>query len=250
MRWFGRGTVWGRGDIERAVADWPEEQRYEAMVRWTARYLPLWHDAFARYADDVDLAPDKRELFTARMTELIERCADIRRGERVVKARIKETESAISALSNGAARHYAAQPWNPQIRTAALTARHLLRAAEEGADAEKLAAGVYSWAEIESGFPGDSSSLLQALTTAERAAAGHGFYDGHHLLYGRPCQQAGLAAEGRAVYASVARIMADLGADPGPFPTPEGFWTLRPSPAVEQADMAYEAFHSHRPPRW
>lgn len=242
--------VWGRADIARVVAPWSEQERYELLARWTARYLPIWFDAYPRYAERVGLTSAKRELQTTRMGELIERCAALRAKEKVPKVRLNETESAISALTALAPQRLTDGPWGTRIRSAALTARQLLQVAQEGARPDHAAAAVYRWAEIESAFPGDSASLLQTLTAQERQAAGPGFADGHHLVYGRPCLERGLEGEGRAVYAWVAAIMDKIEDDPGPFQVEEHFWTSDSTLARAQRAQSYESFHGKPAPGW
>ncbi|UFU01915.1 hypothetical protein LQF12_10345 [Ruania suaedae] len=239
-----------RPDIDAVVQEWTEAERFAFYSRWVARYLPIWHAAYARYAEQTGVDAPKRELFTQRMDELIERGAAVRAGERVVKARLNETQSAISALTAHAPNAFGVAPWTTRIRTAALTARHFLQVCSDGAKPSLVTAGVYTWAEIESGFPGDSAAMLMMLTPKERASAGPGVADAHHLVYARPCQEHGLAEEGRAVYDAVAAIMSDPGRDPGPFPLDDGFWVTSPSPARAQQAQAYEKFHGRQAPPW
>ncbi|MDT9595309.1 hypothetical protein RDV89_19635 [Nocardioides zeae] len=219
----------GRADVARVLAGWTEQERYELCRRWVARYLPLWHEAYARYADAAGIADEKRTLHTQRMGELVERCQQLRDGVRMPKARVNETESAISALTEMAPRILVGPPWSTVVRNAALTARYFVALSRDGASLDRVAASVYRWAEVESGFPGRSDWLLQQLTPAERARAGDGHFDGHHLLYARPCRDAGLEAEGRAVYDAVADIMGRLDEDPGPFLVDDEFFTPRPA---------------------
>ena len=245
-----RPRIWGRGDIAELVSDWPEQRRYEIYAAWVARYLPIWHEGFARYADAVDLADSKRELFTARVNELLDRCDALRAGEAMPKARVNETESAVSALSHGALRSFGTEPWTTTVRTAALQIRHLLRIAKEGASPGRFASGVYDWAEMETRFPGDSSAMLQQLTLEEREAAGPGYFDGHHLLYGRVAREWGLGESGQAVYAAVDEIMQHLETPPKPYVIPDGFWQPGSDLAREQRATAHEQFHGKQPPKW
>lgn len=203
-----------------------------------------------RYADAVDLSSAKRELFTTRMDELFDRCRALRAGEAMPKARLNETESAVSALSHGARRTFLAEPWTTTVRTAALQVRHLLRIAKEGASPTLFAAGVYRWAEIEAQFPGDSSEMLQELTREERDAAGAGYFDGHHLVYSRVAQEWGLGENGEAVYAAVDEIMQRLGSPPETYVIPDGFWEPRSNVALEQRAAGYEQFHGKPSPKW
>lgn len=203
-----------------------------------------------RYADAVDLSEPKRELFTTRMDELFDRCRALRAGEAMPKARLNETESAVSALSHGAPRTFHAEPWTTTVRTAALQVRYLLRIAEEGAVLSVFAAGVYDWAKIEAQFPGDSSVMLQQLTREERDAAGPGYFDGHHLVYGRVAREWGLGEDGAAVYAAVDEIMQGLGSPPETYVIPDGFWEPRSNVALEQRAVGYEQFHGKPPPKW
>ena len=242
--------IWGRGDIAAVVESWPEQQRYDTYAAWVARYLPIWREGFERYAQAVDLPAAKRELFTTRIDELFDRCDALRAGESMPKARVKETESAVSALTDGALRTFAVEPWTTTVRTAALQIRYLLRIATEGASPVLFAGGVYDWAEIETQFPGSSSGMLQQLTREERDAAGPGYFDGHHLLYGRVARGWGLGASGQAVYAAVDEIMHRIGTSPEPYIIPEGFWEARSHIAVEQRAAAYEQFHGKKPPKW
>jgi|GEM_PF-3129751 len=249
-RSFDGVPVIGRADIRRVVEAWPEPERYETMRLRVARYLPIWHAAYARYADAAGVSDAKRELQTQRMTDFLELCAALRAGDKVTKKRLNETESAISALTHFAPMTFPHEPWTVRIRSAALTARHFLETARSGAGPERFAAAVYGWAEIESAFPGDSSALLQELAASERAAAGDGYFDGHHLVYGRLCRERGLEAEGLAVYAAVADIMRSLGEDPGPFSLGDDFWQPSPSPARGQRADAHERFHGRAAPGW
>lgn len=174
--------VEGRADIAAVVGGWPEQQRYDIYAAWVARYLPIWREGFSRYADSAEVSIAKRALFTTRIDELFDRCAALRAGETMPKARLNETESAVNALSNGAPWRFGCSPWTTTVRTAALQVRHLLRIAKESASPGLLASAVYDWAEIETQFPGDSSAMLQQLTLEERESAGPGYFDGHPCM--------------------------------------------------------------------
>lgn len=193
----------------------------------------------------------KTDAAPPRIDELFDRCNALRSGETMPKARLNETESAVSALSNGSLRTFGVEPWTTTVRNAALQIRHFVRMAKESASPTLLAGAVYDWAELETRFPGDSSALLQQLTRAEREGAGPGYFDGHHLLYGRPAQEWGLGAEGQAVYAAVDQIMQRSLQPPAePYVLPADFWEPKSDVARSQRAAAYEQFHGKQPPSW
>lgn len=234
-------------------AGWEPERLVALHRRRVERYLPIWFAVYPILADATGVAEDKRELHRLRMTELLERVDGLMAGERLVKARLDETESAISTVTNGIRVRMPAEPWSERARNAALTARHHLHfvGAKQSGYAAKLAGAVYGWAETETGFQGDSAALLQRLTPEERRPGPDDDYnDNHHLLYGRPAQQAGLGKQGQAVYAEVARILQDLDADLDPFVVDASFWKGAPSPAAQQRAEAYRDFHGKPPPPW
>lgn len=242
--------IWGRREIRAAVEQWPEQRRYDTFAAWVQRYLPIWHAGFARYAAATNLPEAKRELYATRINEVMDRCVALRAGEPMPKARVKETDSAISTLTWGASSHFGTSPWTTTARTAALQIRSLLHRAPEPATPEWVASGVYDWAEIETRFPGDSAAMLQELTIAEREAAGSGRSDGHHLVYGRVAREWGLEREGNAVYAAVDAIMQHIDDSPEPFSIPAGFWDERSSVATDQRAASYERFHGKPRPPW
>jgi hypothetical protein len=258
MRFLGRRhqpppPVIGRGEIRRMFEGWEPERLVALHRRRVERYLPIWFAVHPILADAAELSDEKRDLHRLRMTELLDRVDGLMSGERLVKARLNETESAISTVTNGIRARMPAEPWSERARNAALTARHHLQfvGARESGYAAKLAGAVYVWAEIETGFQGDTASLLQRLTPEERRPGPHDDYHDHqHLLYGRPAQQAGLGKQGLAVYAEVARIMQSLDDNLEPFVVDASFWKGAPSPAARQRAEAYRDFHGKPPPPW
>lgn len=233
-------------------------QRFAAMDRdelfrirrmWVARYLPIWHALYDDVATAAAWDEKKRAKHVDAMTHSLERIEGWWNGERLVKARRAEIESAVSVMTHFAPQFCPGAPWLPQARLAALTMRHLLAFIyDRHSDFCNIQSAheVYNWAELEAWWPPDTASMYGTLPPevlrADRDAA-------LVMVYTVVAERVGLAEEGRAVVDAAHRIVDTLGEDPGPFPVAE-LATRGAGNALfeEQRAQAYREFHGKERP--
>lgn len=228
------------------------QARFAAMDRdelfrirrlWAARYLPIWFAVYPEIADAAGWDEKKRAKHTDAMTHALDRIEGWWNGEKLVKARRDEIESAVSVVTHFGMQYCPRAPWLPQARNAALTMRKLLAFIYDRNSEfcnEQSAHEVYNWAELEAWWPADSASMFGSLVTGTKLD----YDDATLMTYTVGAERAGLAEEGRAVIDAVHRIVDTLGEDPGPFPVEE---LAKRSPGSDlfhrQREQGYRDFH-------
>lgn len=233
-------------------------RRFEAMDRdelfrirltWTARYLPIWYATYDQVADAGGWDEVKRARHRDAMDNALARISGWWQGEKMVQARRKEIESAVSVMTHFAPGLCPRAPWVPQARLAALQVRYLLAFIHDrNSDfcVAQSTTSVYDWGELEAWWPGDSGALYGMIPANLHRSEGP---ESAVLVYTDAARAAGIEAQGRAVVEAVHRIVDTLGEDPGPFPV-EGILGQGAGDELRQQQRArqYGDFHARQRP--
>lgn len=236
-------------ELRRLFEAMDRDDLFRLRLMWMERYLPIWDATYGEVAQAAGWAEAKQAKHRDAMEHAVERITGWWGGEKRVKARGNEIESAVSVMTHFAPQYCPRAGWVPQARLAALQVRYMLAFIydrESDFCVRQSTAIVYDWGQLETWWPGDSGAMFGGLPAELHRSAGD---EANVLLYTVAAPAMGLAKEGRAVVEAVHWIVDTLGQDPGPFPT-EGILDKGPGDALRQRQhaQAYADFHGKQPP--
>ncbi len=210
--------------LDRLAGRTPDEL-YLVARNWIPRYLPIWYAAFEHVAPVLRLTPEKQAAHVAAMDSLVEQCDAWRGGAKVVKARVREHESALSQTGHWGVVHFPGHPGAIRARKhMKVTEKLLWMAASHWPHvhhdrADLLGVQLFSWAELESGFTSDTEVLWGWHALRARDAG-----DTYERLYLPPAELGGSQPGGPAVLDAARFILDHLDEPQPPYQVPADFW--------------------------
>jgi hypothetical protein len=212
--------------IASSLCNQPADALWSLQLRHARTLAPFWEGCIRAFAERCSLPDDKRDKHLAAAGCAFDLMDGWRKGSKLVKARRKEIDSAISFIRNKAIeRPVMHLRIAPMARNAAGVLRMLLHVAvrsyKDDDIAELIATSVFELAAVRVMFPFDTGTLVC-------------FHPGHSvpaqsdpiiMMLERAGEETGKTAEVRALLAEAARTGAKV-ENPEPILLPVNIWSL------------------------
>lgn len=219
-------------EIRSTLASRDLNEVYFHFSNWVRTLIPFWEKAIVQIAENTGFYKEKAVMYQEVIVSSFELMDGWRSGQvKMVKARRREIDSAISYMRNGAMLSAVSDiAYAPVCRNAASALRACLSLASGSYSDVQLpgvvAQEIYSIAAVKTLFPVDDSNLIGYLPANMTIHGGDdpNTLDNYHVMFEIAAEHLDLSAQVRAMNAEAALIWNNF-ESPAAWIIPDAIWT-------------------------